>query len=183
MALLTKKAIMSTFEQMLEEMPLDKITVSALVKRCGVSSNTFYYHYQDIYELLNVWLAEVLGTVKESNAELDWKEGTKRILSTCKAHPKIIYHIFDSVSREQLEHYIFSSTDDSFTRQVRAKAMGHNLTEECVEEIANFCRYAFFGYFVKFLWDNMDADPEDSVDRLGILFEQFVTSAVSHYEK
>ena len=42
MALLTQKAILSTFEEMLEEMPFDKITVSALVRRCGVSSNTFY---------------------------------------------------------------------------------------------------------------------------------------------
>ena len=49
MALLTKRVIMTTFQQMLEEMPFDKITVSALVRRCQISSNTFYYHYQDIY--------------------------------------------------------------------------------------------------------------------------------------
>ena len=54
MALYTKKAIMRTFQQMLEEMPFDKITVSALVRRCEISSNTFYYHYQDIYALLDV---------------------------------------------------------------------------------------------------------------------------------
>lgn len=52
MALLTQKAILSTFEEMLYEMPFDKISVTALVKRCGVSSNTFYYHYQDIFMLL-----------------------------------------------------------------------------------------------------------------------------------
>lgn len=183
MALLTKKAIMSTFEQMLEEMPFDKITVSALVKRCGVSSNTFYYHYQDIYELLNVWFTEVLGAVQKGNTDLDWKENTKSILTACKAHPKIIYHIFDSLSREQLEHYVFSSTNDSFTRQVRVKASGHNIPDERMEEIASFCRYAFFGYFIKFLWDNMDGDPEESVDRLGVLFEQFVTSSIAQYEK
>lgn len=45
MALYTKKMIMTTFGEMLEEMPFDKITVAALVKRAGVSPNTFYYHY------------------------------------------------------------------------------------------------------------------------------------------
>ena len=54
MALYTKKLIMSTFQEMLEELSFDKITVSALVKRAGISPNTFYYHYQDIYALLDV---------------------------------------------------------------------------------------------------------------------------------
>ena len=57
MALYTQKAIMRTFQQMLEEMPFDKITVSALVRRCEISSNTFYYHYQDIYSVLE-WIVE-----------------------------------------------------------------------------------------------------------------------------
>lgn len=55
MALYTKKLIMTTFQEMLAEMPFDKITVSALVKRAGGSPNTFYYHYQDIYALLDDW--------------------------------------------------------------------------------------------------------------------------------
>ena len=37
MALYTKKLIMSTFQEMLEELPFDKITVAALVKRAGIS--------------------------------------------------------------------------------------------------------------------------------------------------
>lgn len=65
MALLTQRAILSTFEEMLEEMPFDKITVSALVKRCGVSANTFYYHYQDIYALLDAWLTKKIGEIRE----------------------------------------------------------------------------------------------------------------------
>ena len=69
MALLTQKAILMTFEEMLEEMPFDKITVSALVRRCGVSSNTFYYHYQDIYDFLDVWMSTRLGMLKKNVRE------------------------------------------------------------------------------------------------------------------
>ena len=61
MALSTNRLIMSAFQEMLEEMPFDRITVSALVKRAGVSSNTFYYHYRDIYELLDVWFRTTLS--------------------------------------------------------------------------------------------------------------------------
>ena len=40
MAQYTQRAIIETFEKMLTEMPFDKITVSALVRRCEISSNT-----------------------------------------------------------------------------------------------------------------------------------------------
>ena len=61
MALYTQKTIMRAFGEMLEEMPFDKITVTALVKRCDISSNTFYYHYRDIYDLLDAWFHLELG--------------------------------------------------------------------------------------------------------------------------
>ena len=47
MSMLTMKTIMQTFSEMIEEMPFDKITVLALVKRCEINHNTFYYHFQD----------------------------------------------------------------------------------------------------------------------------------------
>ncbi|HIU66720.1 MAG TPA: hypothetical protein IAC64_04420 [Candidatus Caccomorpha excrementavium] len=56
MAQYTQKAIIDTFQDMLKKMPFDKITVTAIVSVCGISSNTFYYHYRDIYDLLDVWL-------------------------------------------------------------------------------------------------------------------------------
>ena len=56
MSQLTKKAIEEAFHDLLETTPFDKITVSAITKKCGIHHNTFYYHYKDIYELLEEWL-------------------------------------------------------------------------------------------------------------------------------
>ena len=44
----TEKAIMHAFLELLNNYPLDKITVKDIVIVCGISRNTFYYHYQDI---------------------------------------------------------------------------------------------------------------------------------------
>jgi len=109
MALLTQKAILSTFEEMLEEMPFDKITVSALVRRCGVSSNTFYYHYQDIYDLFDVWMSTRLGMLKKSVPESKgWKEEVRVFLKYCQSHPKLVTNLLSSTSRSHLEQYIFT---------------------------------------------------------------------------
>lgn len=107
MALYTKKLIMSTFQEMLEELPFDKITVAALVKRAGISPNTFYYHYQDIYALLDVWFQERAESFIPGNAPIEWKSTTKAVLHQCKAHPKTVYHVFDGLSRDHLSDISF----------------------------------------------------------------------------
>ena len=178
MALYTKKLIMTTFQEMLTESPFDKITVAALVKRAGISPNTFYYHYQDIYGLLDVWFQEQVEAFVPKGETIEWVSATKAILRHCKDHPKIIYHIFDGLSRDRLERYIFSLTDDPFSRIVRQAAQGRPLSEEQCSRIAAFCRYAYIGFVMQFFWNRMENDIDGSVDRLGALFDQFLAIAV-----
>ena len=51
----TKKIIKDTFWELLEEKPYNKITVQDIVDRCHVNRNTFYYHFQDIRDLVE-WI-------------------------------------------------------------------------------------------------------------------------------
>lgn len=182
MALYTKKLIMSTFETMLAEMPFDKITVATLVKRAGISPNTFYYHYQDIYALLDVWFQENAEAFIPAEKPIEWKSVTKSVLRRCKEHSKTIYHVFDGLSRDRLERYIFSLTDDAFSRVVHQAADERDISEENLRSIASFCRYAFIGFVMQFFWNGMENDIDESVDRLGTLFDSFLHGALQTAE-
>ena len=48
----TRDAIKDSFIKMLGEKRLDHITVKDSVVDCGVSRKTFYYYFEDIYDLL-----------------------------------------------------------------------------------------------------------------------------------
>ena len=52
MSKFTKQAIMDGFIELSKQMPIDKITVKKVTDYIGITRNTFYYHYQDIYALL-----------------------------------------------------------------------------------------------------------------------------------
>ena len=178
MALYTKKLIMNTFQEMLAEMPFDKITVSSLVRRAGVSPNTFYYHYQDIYALLDAWFREMAAEYIPDPQQFDWKAVTKQILHRCQASPATIYHIFNCLSRDRLEQYIFSLTNDVFSQIVERADGSHALSAEQKRSIASFGRYAYIGFVMQFFWNRMENDIDASVDRLGALFDTFLASAV-----
>ena len=86
--------------------------------------------------------------------------------------------MFDGLSRDRLERYIFSLTDDAFSRV----AEGSDISEENLRSIASFCRYAFIGFVMQFFWNGMENDIDESVDRLGTLFDSFLHGALQTAE-
>ena len=58
MANFTKKAIEASFLKLLNERPLNKITVKDIVEDCGINRNSFYYHFDDIPSLMKGMIRE-----------------------------------------------------------------------------------------------------------------------------
>lgn len=182
MAQFTQKAIIETFHEMLETTPFDKITVSSIVAKCEISSNTFYYHFRDIYDLFDAWLKREMDTVLSPFSPDDpWENAIKAILHYIKDHKSIIDHVSTSLSRERLERYIFDAAGESIHLLVCKEAEGQTVSEECLQDVSDFCRFALLGFFLKFIWNDMHIDIDESVDRLSVLFVGFVRNAFHEY--
>ena len=68
MSQMTKNALADSLKALLEFRPVDKITISDITDDCGVNRMTFYYHFQDIYDLLE-W-----SWIREANKVLNGKK-------------------------------------------------------------------------------------------------------------
>lgn len=168
----TQKAIIQTFQDMLIKMPFDKITVSAIVLNCEISSNTFYYHYRDIYDLLDTWLLLVKKKyVTDTRPDMSWKDAIKELLRDMKSNSDLVYHLFNSLSRERLERYIFESVDDTFYKLVCRETSDVSIPEKELRNIAEYNSYSFVGFFLKFLWNHMKDDIDEGVEKIGRIFE------------
>ena len=56
MAQTTKRALEASLKKLLLRKPLNKITINDITEDCGVNRMTFYYHFKDIYDLVD-WMA------------------------------------------------------------------------------------------------------------------------------
>lgn len=176
MANFTKDLILETFSDMLERMPFDKITVTALIKECNIGRNTFYYHYEDIYALLDEALAQWLGNYLESDSSDNWQEMLKSILYFCQKNKQKIYHIFNSLSRDQLAHYLFDQTDHSISFYIQEYVKSQNGDNEWAEVVGEIISYSVYGYFMRFLWNNMEVDVDEDIDKLVMVFDELLES-------
>ena len=175
----TEKLIMQTFSEMLDEMPFDKITVSALTRRSDISHNTFYYHYRDIYHLLEIWIRqEIAPFLKVGEDYPDWETATKALLKKWQSQERRIFHVFHSLSREQMERYVYEQTEAFFVELVGTVPGASALTEQQVRSIASFACYIFLGFLMRFLWNKMLDDVDESVHELSVLLSSFVRHAI-----
>ena len=65
----TKELILSSLYDLLREKPYEKITVTAIVKNCGISQRTFYHHFKDKHDLVEWSYLHVLDDYYEQNRE------------------------------------------------------------------------------------------------------------------
>ena len=52
MSQVTKRALEASLKNLLLQKPLSKITISDITEDCGINRMTFYYHFKDIYDLV-----------------------------------------------------------------------------------------------------------------------------------
>ena len=73
MAVSTKQSIIDCTIALAETKPLRKITVGEIVKQCGITRNTFYYHFHDIYDVLDSAIQEKIKVLELSDPADDDK--------------------------------------------------------------------------------------------------------------
>ena len=52
MSQITKRALEESLKNLLLQKPLNKITINDIAEDCGINRMTFYYHFRDIYDLV-----------------------------------------------------------------------------------------------------------------------------------
>ena len=178
MAKLTEKAILRTFDEMISEMPFDKITVSALVARCEISSNTFYYHYHDIYALLDEWLDIKLGR-KATQVFLtnEWKDVLKELLHRFQDNRNTVNHVFISISRDRLERYVFDVLLEDIDAMFRMRLEGEQICETSIQTMSSVFCYTIFGFLLKYMYNGM----KDDIDAVFDPILDFLDSSISSY--
>ena len=102
MAQMTKNALADSLKTLLETRTVDKITISDITEHCGVNRMTFYYHFQDIYDLLEwSWIREANKVLNGKKTYNTWQQGFldvyKRQPLGAKAHEYQIIQLFSSL--------------------------------------------------------------------------------------
>lgn len=168
----TENAIIASFLKLLNEMPLDKITIKTIVDDCGLNRSTFYYYFEDINALLDeVLRRETLKALDPQISIESWQEGIIQGLEFALSNKRAVYHIHKSGGAKRLERYLSAVAGHLMHRFVVSQAEGLNVSEEDIRIVSDVYKYAAVGMLRQWVADDMKRDPKESIRRLGRLLD------------
>ena len=174
MSQLTKKAIVEATMRLAHTHPLNKITVRDIVEECGITRNTFYYHFHDIYEVLEDAVDEGFERLKDS-----WKDSRVdallSLIDFCEENKKIFVNLYKSIGHDIMVSYVRRQLREVLLDRLHALANGMEIEESDIQLISSFYEEAMVGVFITWLKkDGSRESPEERramIERIRVIFQ------------
>ena len=165
----TKHALAAALKELMAQKPIDKITIHDITGRCGIRRQNFYYHFEDVYDLMR-WMfqAEAVSLLRQHEGTLLWQEGLLQLFRYIEENKAVCLCALRSVGREHLKcffetdvHAIIHRTVEQFGHEVGAISAG--VTEADIELTTHFYVVALTGMLESWLLGEIDRTPEDLI--------------------
>ena len=167
MSNLTQKAIQNSFIKLLDSKPIDRITIKDITSDCGISRNTFYYHYADLPALVEELLTDYAEELMMAYPSIDSLEeclnvGARYVLENRRA----ANHIYNSSHR-----YIYERCLTKVLRRVVAEYFemalpAQDFSDEEREILIDYYKCLCCGIIVDWCEKGMREDYADDFHKL-----------------
>ena len=165
----TKHALAAALKELMAQKPIDKITIHDITERCGIRRQNFYYHFEDVYDLMR-WMfqEEAVSLLRQHEGTLLWQEGLLQLFRYIEENKAVCLCALRSVGREHLKrffetdiHAIIHRTVEQFGHEVGTISAG--VTEADIELTTHFYVVALTGMLESWLLGEIDRTPEELI--------------------
>lgn len=183
MSQITKRALEQSLKNLLLKKPLTKITINDITENCGINRMTFYYHFKDIYDLVE-WscLQDARKALEEKKTYDTWQQGLLQIFNAVRENKPFIMNVYHCIDREQAEKYLKPIADNLLMSVVEEQSVGMIVRQEDKEFIARVYSYIFVGLMLDWIKDDMKEDPEMIVEKLVLVIQDSFSNALSRFQ-
>ena len=148
----TKVDISTALTTLLAKKAIDDITVREIVELCEIRRQTFYYHFDDVYDLLE-WVFE-----EDANANLPkevvydrWKTDVIMWIKYLQENSTFALNVYNSNSRLYMLRYIKGRLQECIRSFADIVAEGRNIEKQDFEFVVEFyseCAIGFISYWL-----------------------------------
>ncbi len=163
----TKMDILHTLLEMLRDTPLDEITVKDLTERCGISRQAFYYHFSDIYAVVDWGLQMELQKI-QAMPELVTQFGRDTVvqgaMERMRANRSTVLNAYRAFERSYVEHYLKKWIYPVLLHRVRQEAEGLQVTEDQIAFVAELYTVGLLSVVLNWLDRGMAGQTMEHLD-------------------
>ncbi len=175
MTKLTRQAMAASLKKLLAQKSLDKITVKEIADDCGVKRQTFYYHFRDIYDLLEwTFIQEGRQFIDRDRICETWQDVYLEVLRYIEKNRDFALNAYNSAGREHLEHYLYEIVYDLIAQFLEGMEGSEKLSPEDKSFICDFYKFGLVGILEEWIGQGMKEDPEALATKLNKLLKRYI---------
>lgn len=175
MPLNTKVMLAEALLELSKEKSLDKITIKDMVDRCSISRQAFYYHFKDIFEVLEWSMEQEMKKALAQSLKADDPLSALRVFVEMTVKNRaILMRMLDSQQRHQVEALFVTGIKSYLGELFRQWAKGLSVTYADMETALNFYSYGIAGLLLSQSGGDTK-DPERTAEQIyGLLRGTFL---------
>lgn len=182
MTLMTKRELATSLKKLMQKKPLEKIRVKDVVADCGVNRQTFYYHFKDIYDLLDwIYKTEAVDRIAGYKTYDTWKQGYYMIFKYVADNHAFCMNTFYSLGRDHLDKFLYNITFHLLIGVIDEISVELNIKKEQKNFVAEVYTFILIGLVVKWMKNGMKENPEDIIEKLNKLIEGEIKNGLQKY--
>ena len=158
----SKKKIAKAFEKLLKDRPLEKVTVGAVSDLAGISRQTFYYHFDNIYE---VYVYIIKSSMKHYGKKRTIFVSVTEVCQSFTKYSEMTYAFL----RIGYRHQMMDTLRDSLQLVLETNMKGRFADGEVPDYIPSLARFISEGYcgtIRDWIDAGMEYDIEPRLDEL-----------------
>lgn len=184
MSTITKRALAQSLKKIAGKKEINKITITDITDKCGLNRQTFYYHFKDVYDLLEwIYLNEVIQSMDEKDIYNTWQQGLLSIFEYILDNKEFVKNTYNFISREFFLRFIYKQTAGLLMNIIEEKSKKLKVKEEDKKFIANFYKYGFVGIVQDWIENGMKENPNDIIEKLNSVIDGSFENALENLDK
>jgi AcrR family transcriptional regulator len=156
----TRLQIVSVLDELMMQMPIEKVKVVWICRRAGISRTTFYEYFQDVFEVVTwMWDHIMADALYPIGITLDNTEGHIRSFEALEQHRNFFYNAFKSKAYNSAFEYGSRNVKRILIENAQ-QHLDRNFTHEEMLQI-DFYNYGAAGMTRQWVIDGMIETPEE----------------------
>lgn len=142
----TKKMIGDTLHDIMQKKQVNRITVHDIMDRSGMKRQSFYYHFQDIYDVLDWELDRLLFARLKYDADVTFDEWLDRAVDIIMADKTFFYRALEAEGREKAMKLSMPAAELYIGRMVTGRDVSVIQLNESEKFLTDFLSEALINY-------------------------------------
>ncbi len=166
MSEITKRALRESLRKELDTKPFDKITVRDITEACGVSRMTFYYHFGDIYDLIEYIMRQTVYEIDSGNKDAALGDKLVLLLQRMRKSKKTIMELRASRGWPSIEKAVYRIADEVIRNLAGVTWDDSKFSDQEIQFAGTFMKYGIVGVIRDWIDDGMREEPAEVVAML-----------------